>query len=198
MPFADLTLREFTAALAADEPVPGGGSAGAIAGVLASALVAKVAAVATRRAGDGDPSLRTINAAAHEQQARLLDLADRDADAYQEVVAAYRLPKGTDAQKAHRRTAVQGALRTATEVPLESAERCAQVISLADVLAPLVSGPVVSDLEVARALARASLASVSAIAQANLAGLRDAAYVNEAATRLDRLTAGSNSGRESA
>ncbi len=186
---ADLTLREFTDAVASDAPTPGGGSAGAVAGALASALVAKVAAVCTRRAEHADPLLGDINAQANEHRSALFTLADRDADSYEVVVAAYRLPKATDDQKRSRRDAVQRALRAATEVPLESAERCAEVIQLAEALTPLAHGPVVSDLEVARALARSSLASVSAIAQANLAELRDPAYVSETAARLDRLTA---------
>jgi len=186
---ADLTLRAFTEAVASDAPTPGGGSAGAVAGALASALVAKVAAVCKRRADNGDPLLGDINAQATAHLSALFTLADRDADSYDIVVAAYRLPKATDSEKHARRQAVQQALRTATEVPLESAERCAEVIQLAEALTSLAHGPVVSDLEVARALARSSLASVSAIAQANLAELRDPAYVSETAARLDRLTA---------
>ena len=194
MTTADLTLRAFSEAVASDAPTPGGGSTGAVAGALASALVAKVAAVCTRRAENGDPILHDINAQATAHRSALFTLADGDADSYDVVVAAYRLPKATDDQKRSRRAAVQSALRAATEVPLESAERCAEVIQLAEALAPLAHGPVVSDLAVARALARSSLVSVSAIAQANLAELRDPAYVSETAARLDRLTAFSQTG----
>ena len=115
---------------ASGDPTPGGGSAAALAGALAAALVEMVAGLPKTRTGAPDEreKLDAAKAAAGKAGARLRQLVDLDTDAYNGVTAAYRLPKATDDEKAARTAAIQKAMRQATEVPLETCECAAQVL----------------------------------------------------------------------
>src|SRR5262245_28332423 len=107
---ADLSLRDFAAAVAAKTSTPGGGSVAAYASTLGSALGAMAA-----RYSEGKPS-EDASAALDGLRARFLSLVDRDTEAYSKVSAAYKLPKSTDAEKAVRRKAIQSALGEAATV----------------------------------------------------------------------------------
>lgn len=131
--FADLTFRELLDRFASPDPTPGGGSAAATAGALGASLLAMVAGMSKTKTGA--PAERTALDAARadlvRQRDRLIDLIDRDARAYDLVVAAYRRPKGTDEEKAARKTAIQDAMQVATETPLETMKVCSETMTLA-------------------------------------------------------------------
>jgi formiminotetrahydrofolate cyclodeaminase len=130
--------------LAASDPTPGGGSAAAWAGATAAALVCMVAGMDKTRTGSAGRRLRA--------------LVDEDTAAYDAVMAAYRLPKGTDEEKAARKPVIAAALARATAVPLETAERCAAVLSAAAGAAADGNPNALSDARTAGALAWAGLA----------------------------------------
>src|SRR5262245_13061883 len=118
--FADHTISAFVDALASPQPTPGGGTAAAVAGSMAAALLMMVAGLPKTR-GNTDAErvqLTETRAALSSVRDRLLALADEDTEAYNRVVAAYRLPKSSDAEKAARRQAIADGMRAATETPL--------------------------------------------------------------------------------
>ncbi len=127
--------------MAARTPAPGGGAVAALTAAAAAALVAMAARFAEAPAGPAE-ALR----------ARLEPLADADAAAYTEVLAAYRLPAGDPA----RRGRIAAALRVATEVPREVATAAREVAELADHLAAHGNRNLVGDARVAALLARAA------------------------------------------
>jgi formiminotetrahydrofolate cyclodeaminase len=124
------TVQELLDAFSAPTPTPGGGSAAALAGAVAASLLAMVAGMPKTRTGAADErmALDTVYPELIALKASLAGLIDRDADAYNQVVAAYRLPKGTDEEKTARKAAVAVAMRAATEVPLETARAAAAVL----------------------------------------------------------------------
>jgi len=153
------SLHAWIEALASAEPVPGGGSAAAMAGALAAALAAMVGRLTSTRkayAAVAD-EFRRLTEEADTLRAELARLAERDAQAYQEVMAAYRLPKGTDAEAAARTAAVDRALLAAAEVPLETARAARRVAALARRAAEAGNRNAVADAGVAALLARAAL-----------------------------------------
>src|SRR6185436_12064808 len=107
-------------AFASNEAVPGGGSAAALAGAVGVSLLITVASLPKTRTGAPEEAADLSEAAARLRPLRetLTSLVDQDSDAYQAVLAAYRLAKSTDAEKAARRDAIQDAMRGATEIPL--------------------------------------------------------------------------------
>src|SRR5689334_21009235 len=108
---ANKTVQELLDAFSAPTPTPGGGSAAALAGAIAASLLAMVAAMPKTKSGTPEEraALDALDPILLKLRAELVDLIDRDAASYDGVVAAYRLPKGTDEEKAARKSAVAAA-----------------------------------------------------------------------------------------
>jgi formiminotetrahydrofolate cyclodeaminase len=155
----DLSARALLDRLASTDPTPGGGSAAAWAGATGAALVAMVGAMDKTRTGAPDERTRLDAARARAETvgAALRSLVDEDSAAYDAVMAAYRLPKGTDEEKAARKAAIQAALDRATEVPLHTAEACLVVLQEAVTAAADGNPNATSDALTGGALAWAGL-----------------------------------------
>lgn len=156
---ADLSLLTLLDRLASSDPVPGGGSASAIAGAMGAALVAMVAELTIGRTeySEHEETLLELRTAAVERQQLLLSLADEDATAYQSVVAARRMPKETEPQREARAAALRTAMIEAARVPLRAANVAAEVLALAARIAPIGNRNAVSDAGVAAQLSGAAL-----------------------------------------
>jgi methenyltetrahydrofolate cyclohydrolase len=117
--FADLAMSAFLDALADPTPTPGGGTAAAVAGAMGSALLMMVAGLAKSRSDAEDETVALVEtrAALVSIRDRFLVLADEDADAFTQVMAAYKLAKATEEDKNTRKQAVQRGLRRATDPP---------------------------------------------------------------------------------
>jgi len=125
----ELSLGQFLDRLASSDPTPGGGTASAVAGALAAGLLAMVSRLSAGKGGDDAAFQRTL-AAAEEQRRALLDLAAKDAEAFDAVMRAMRLPKGTAEEKQRRLAVIQDVLTQAANVPLEVASRAVSLLDL--------------------------------------------------------------------
>ena len=165
------TLDGWLEQLADGTPVPGGGSAAALAGALAGALVAMVARLTTGRKAYGAVQGRVaeILAEADALRAQLRRLVDDDAAAYARVSAAYQLPK--DAPGCQR--AVDEALVGATRTPLALARGAARLATLAVEIETIGNRNASSDAKVAAALAGAALAGAVENVRVNVAALSE-------------------------
>ena len=189
----DLPVEDFLARLATDDPVPGGGSASALAGAMAAALVHMVVELTTGRpaAAEHEERLTEIRLAAAGIQSELLSLAHADAVAYASVVTARRLPKETDGDREARRVQLDAAVREATRTPLSIARRAAEVLALAEELAPIGNRHAVSDVGVAGLLAGAAIRGAAMNVEINLPSLpEDEPLRAEARRELDALVSG--------
>jgi formiminotetrahydrofolate cyclodeaminase len=190
MTLTDHRFRDLLAAFRSPEPAPGGGSASALAGAVGASLLAMVAALPKPRAAGAAEAGRL--ATARERCVALSDdlaaLVDRDSEAYLQVVAAFRLPKATDQEKAVRGSRIQEALRIATEVPLDVMRGCAAAIEQAAVVAAFGNRNASSDLEVGLELLGAGLRGARLNVDVNLASLTDASFVAAAGKEAGRLT----------
>jgi formiminotetrahydrofolate cyclodeaminase len=153
------SFRELTASLASREPIPGGGSAAALAGAMGASLVSMVAELTISRpdAAEHTSQLTELRAGAVGHLDALLDLAEEDAAAYAAVVAARRLPRDTEAQRGVRAAELRRAMAAATEVPLRTAQVAAEVLDMARRIAPIGNPNAVSDAGVAAELAAAAV-----------------------------------------
>jgi formiminotetrahydrofolate cyclodeaminase len=188
-PLSGRRLDELLDAFASSAPVPGGGSAAALAGAVGVALLIMVASLKKKRTDDAEPDPLT-DAARRLQPLReqLTALVDRDADAYAAVMNALRLPKADEAQAAARRHALDSAMRSATEAPLETMRLCRRALGEALVVAERGIASAASDVGVAIELLRAAVHGAEMNVDANLASVRDAAYVARANAEKQQLT----------
>jgi formiminotetrahydrofolate cyclodeaminase len=172
------TVLELLDAFSAPTPTPGGGSAAALAGATAASLLAMVAAMPKSKNGTPEDraALDTAHPAIMALRAQLIDLIDRDAAAYDLVVAAYRLPKATDDEKAARKAAVGHSMRVATDVPLETARVAADLMTQARTIAEHGNPNAKSDVMVAIQLAMTAMSGGAINVEANLGGLGDEGY----------------------
>jgi len=189
--FNDMTVAQLLAALASPEPTPGGGTAAAIAGAMGTSLLVMVAGLAKSRNNTDDEkaALAKARAAIDPITARLTDLADQDAASFDAVMAAYRLPKASDEEKAARTKAIQSALRGATEVPLETLRTCAAALEPARTVADYGNRSADSDTGVAIGLLKAAAAGAAANVRMNLGGLKDEGFKAAAEAETARLLA---------
>src|SRR5262245_18669970 len=111
-----MTVAQLLAALASPDPTPGGGTAAAIAGAMGASLLVMVTGLAKSKTNSDaeKAALADARAALEPMIARFTALADADTGAFNAVMAAYRLPKASDEEKAARTRAIQDALRGAT------------------------------------------------------------------------------------
>ena len=185
------TVRGALDAFASSDPTPGGGSAAALAGAMGSALLLMVARMPKTRAGSEEE--RTNLAAAVAVLAPLCTLLtnamDADAAAYDRVVAAYRLPKATDTEKASRSAAIQRALHGATEVPLGVLRAAVEALRQARRIAAHGYGAAASDVGVAIAMLAAAARGAALNVDVNLGSLKDAGFVETVHAERQRLAA---------
>ena len=162
-------------ALGSAAPAPGGGAAAAMSACTGAALVEMVCNLTIGKPtfAEHEQHVMTIRDTARELRLRALAQIDEDADAFSELMAAYRLPKDTDEQKAARGSAIQQATRRAAAVPLEIAATAAEVVRLAAQLPGRSNPAVLSDVGVAASAAAAAIDSAAINVEVNLATLRD-------------------------
>lgn len=186
----NLPTRELIERLATSDPIPGGGSASALAGAMAAALVHMVVALTANRpaAAGSEQILDEIGSEAVAAQSELLRLAELDAAAYDAVIRARRLPKDTELERQSRDTQVHQATREATLAPLETVRRAADVLGLAERLAPIGNRNAVSDVGVGALLAVTAMRGAALNVRINLPYLpNDDPLREEAAGQLHAL-----------
>jgi formiminotetrahydrofolate cyclodeaminase len=196
MKLSSKPLNAVLAEFRSSAPTPGGGSAAALAGALGASLLAMVARLPKPRA-TAEPDLLALEAAATRSEALALaleTLIERDADAYDAVVAAYRLPKGTDDEKAGRSARIQAALKTAIDTPIEVMRACAAGIAEVPLLLAMGNANAASDVKVGLELLRAGLRGANHNVAINLDSVKDEAYRAAAQSESDRLALSESDG----
>jgi formiminotetrahydrofolate cyclodeaminase len=194
MSFKDITLEEFMNRLASDSPTPGGGSAAAMAGAMGSCLVSMVAnlTVGREKFKEYEEQVQEILTKSEELRARLLASADRDAEAFNLVIDAMKMPKVTEEEKRIRTEKLQEALKGATARPMEIAELCLEVLKLAWELHDKGNPNASSDIGVGTHMAYAGMEGAIMNVDINLPLLKDGAFAEKMKTRADRLRAEGN------
>jgi len=169
------SLSGFVSSVASSAPVPGGGSVAAHVGALAAALVQMVAGLTAgkKKYASVDAEMRTVALDAAGLVTQLSALVARDAAAFAEVSAAYKMPNEPDDAAARRKAAVTKALLGAAEVPLETARACARAAELAGVAAAKGNTNAASDAAVAALLAEAGCKGAVLNVRINVASLDD-------------------------
>jgi methenyltetrahydrofolate cyclohydrolase len=183
------SIDQFLEELASANPTPGGGSAAAIMGAMGAALVSMVCNVTFGKKGceAAEPELKSMLAKSEALRRRLAGMVAEDIAAFDGLMAAYKLPKASDPEKAQRADSIQASLKRATEVPLECARACAEVVDLARRAVQLGYQHVISDVGVGVAAADAALRSAALNVFINAPSLKDRRFADAALAEVERL-----------
>jgi formiminotetrahydrofolate cyclodeaminase len=159
----DLSVRDFSAQLASRAPTPGGGSAAALAGALGAGLVSMVCnfTVGREKYAEVEDEMQALLRRSEELRGELEQAVEDDVAAYGSYADAQKLPRESEEQQRERDSALAGAMRSSTVVPLEVAERCAELLGLAVRAAELGNRFLISDAAVGAELAAAARASAA-------------------------------------
>jgi formiminotetrahydrofolate cyclodeaminase len=187
--FRDLTLGAFAERLASPDPVPGGGSASAVAAALGASLVAMVATLSQGRPKyAAHAALYDAAAPAARRLAdELLTIADEDAKAYAACAIALKLPREAFVDKEFRDQQVRETARVAAEVPLRCVESCREVLVLAEALAGRSNVNASSDLRVATLLLQAAGHGAAENVLVNLPLIGTTDWTQATAKRVNQL-----------
>jgi methenyltetrahydrofolate cyclohydrolase len=185
------SVDKFLDDLAGATPTPGGGSASAIMGAMGAALISMVCNVTL---GRKDPAavaaeMQAVRVESEELRARLTAMVAEDVAAFDGLMAAYRLPKSSDDEKARRNEAIQRSLRAATETPLACARACAEVITLSQRAGEHGYAGVISDAGVGVLAANTALRSAALNVYINAPSLKDRAFADRAVAEVEALQA---------
>jgi len=189
MKLQDLTVKEFLEKTAANEAVPGGGSSSALNAAIASALGEMVAnlTIGKKKYADVEERMRELAAEMSAYRSRFVNDIDRDADAYRQVMDAYRLPKESGEEIKVRDEKIQQAMKSASLVPMEVAETAFEMLMLLAETMEKGNSNAVTDGLVGAMTCRTAIMGALFNVRTNLGGIADDAFVGLMTKKSDRI-----------
>jgi formiminotetrahydrofolate cyclodeaminase len=184
-----LTIPEFLKQTASNTPVPGGGSVAALSAAVAASLVEMVAHLTIGKKGleAAVDEMKAIVSMASGYRETILNDIDRDSDAFNQVMAAFRLPKKTEEEVKERHLAIQERLKTAALVPLSVAQKAFKIMKMAGTVVIKGNQNAVTDGVVAAMMARTAVLSALYNVKINLTSIEDNAFVKEVDQKVKKL-----------
>jgi formiminotetrahydrofolate cyclodeaminase len=182
---------DFVATTASNEPVPGGGSIAALAGALAAALGEMVAnlTIGKKKYVEVEEEMKVIASTLEEKRQILIELIDKDATSFDDVMKAFKLPKETDEEKAARTHAIQEGTKYAASVPLETAKVSYSIMEYSLKVVEKGNKNAVTDGAVSAMMARTAVLSALMNVKINLGSIKDEAFVSNMTKEVNELEA---------
>ena len=193
MKLVDLTVREFIHEVDSAAPAPGGGSVSALSAALGASLLRMVGhlTIPKKKFNKLDESVQKDFIKIHENaksiHTKLLDLIDRDTDAFNAIMNAYKLPKDSESDQSKRQKAIESATIKAIEVPLAIAELAAQALETADFILKYGNKNTISDIGVSVLTLYGGLEGACLNILINLPGLSDEELIKQFKTKAEDL-----------
>ncbi len=185
----ELSIKDFLAKTAGDEPVPGGGCVSALNAALASALTEMVAnlTIGKKKYEEKENRMKEISSFAKKYQQIFVESIDADSDAYNQVFAAFKLPKETEEEKSERSRQIQAATKIAADVPMEVARNAFRMLETISTVAREGNSNAVTDACVAMMAARTAILGALLNVRINLSSLKDETYATHLCEEADHL-----------
>ena len=183
------TLSGFTAELASSSPAPGGGSVSALAGSISASLVAMVCnlTIGKEKYKNQEGKMKEALEEVESLRKELLELVDRDTDAFLDVMAAFRLPKGSDEEIKSRLEAIQNAYLYAAELPMKVCRCCLKVMEISETVICYGNPNSASDAGVSILMAGAGAKGAALNVRINLVSISDEVKKQEMLQELDHI-----------
>lgn len=184
-----MKITDFLEELGSNSPAPGGGSISALAGALGGALTAMVCrlTVGNSKYSEVQNEIQAVLVEADRLSDMLARCVDADTEAFNQVMAAYKLPKTTDAEKAARSEAIQKAMQHAANLPLGVAECCLKVLAMSGRVLKIGNANAASDAAVAGLMAHAGLHGALYNVKINLGSIKDEKFVADTQTKVSAI-----------
>ncbi|MGD8523450.1 MAG: cyclodeaminase/cyclohydrolase family protein [Desulfobacterales bacterium] len=185
----DNTITEYLEKTASGEPVPGGGSIAALSAAAAASLTEMVANLTIGKKGYAsvETEMRDIARTASKFRDKFIGDIDNDPQAYQQVLAAFQLPKNTVTEKQRRAIAIQDGFKNAALVPMSVAEDGFKIMDLAKKVIEKGNKNAATDGAVAAMAARTAVIAALYNVKINLTAIKDEAFVEELAQKAKTL-----------
>jgi len=188
---ADMNVKEFLKKTASNSPVPGGGSVAALSAGVAAALTEMVANLTIGKKGyeDAEEEMKEVVKAGTSYRLQFIEDIDKDSDAFNEVMAAFKLPKETEEEKEARKNAIQAGSKNATLVPLQVAKDAFKMMEIIEKVVVKGNKNAVTDGAVAAMMARTAVLSALYNVKINLGSIKDEAFVEDVTKQMEELEA---------
>jgi formiminotetrahydrofolate cyclodeaminase len=174
-----MQIKDYLEQLASDHPTPGGGSASALAGALAASLVSMTAGLSVKKGMLEKKKVMEIRKKALALQGRLSRSVEEDAQSYDEVLKAFRLPKDTEKERSRRSRMIQKAYQKATVTPRRVCEDCLPLLEFSRTLVSKGNPNAFSDAGVAAFLAGTAIEGGLLNIRINLGAIKDRTFVRK-------------------
>jgi glutamate formiminotransferase/formiminotetrahydrofolate cyclodeaminase len=193
-PLVKMTCESFANETASESPAPGGGSIAAYMGALGAALATMVANLSSHKRGWDDRWKEFSQWAETGQKVKdeLLYLVDEDTQAFNRIMEAMGLPKGSEQEKAARKAAMEEATRYAIEVPMRTVEKSFEVFALCAAMIENGNPNSISDAGVGVLCAKAAVTGAYLNVKINASGLEDKTYAAEVTNRAAQFVQKAN------
>ncbi|UCD14244.1 MAG: glutamate formimidoyltransferase [Thermoplasmatales archaeon] len=188
-PLASMKVSGFLSELASNSPAPGGGSVAALAGSLGAALSSMVCnlTIGKEKYNDVQDEIKEALKKSEQLRKKLTKLIDKDTEAFNDVIKAFRMPKDTEEQKEKRKKAIQEGYKTAANVPLETAKTCEKILDTSMIVAEKGNKNSITDAAVSALMAQAGVKSAIFNVTINLGSIKDAEFVKKISFEIDEL-----------
>lgn len=189
MELKHLTVKDFMAETASSSPAPGGGSVAALNAASAASLIAMVAklTLGKEKYAAVQEEMAVVDEKASALQAQFVNLIDEDSDAFNKIMAAFKLPKETDEEKAARTEAIQAATKEAALIPFKVGELANELFCLAEAVIQRGNSNAVTDGAVAAMNARVAVKGAFLNVKINLGGIKDEAFVADLVEKMSAI-----------
>ncbi len=190
----DTRLSDYLDELAGKQATPGGGSAAALSGAQAASLVSMVCnlTIGKKKYVEVEEEMQALLRQSEDLRQHLLGMIQADVQVFDRLMSCYGLAKETDTEKAHRIEQIQLALKEATQVPLQCAKACSEVLSLCEIAAEKGSLGVISDAGVAVMSAYNGLKSAALNVYINTGAIKDQDFNQKTLAELEELLEGAD------
>ena len=175
------TINEYLEVAASSSPTPGGGNVSAVTATNAAAMVCMVANLTIGKKGyeEYQEQTKEILDKTMNVMEKLKELTQKDIDAFNKYMEAFRMPKNTDEEKEKRKQALQEAAKNATIVPLEISKACLEILVQAEKLSKFGNKMAISDVGVGAYIAEACVKAAMYSVDINLPSIKDEDFVNK-------------------
>lgn len=189
MKLKDHTIEAFCGRVCSSDPVPGGGSVSAMAGAIAASLAQMVAGltVGKKKYAEVEGDMQKVIDEVETIKNDLLTYIDKDSEAYDAVVQAFKLPKETEEDKAKRAEAIEEATILAASVPMEVAERAYQLVPYIQKVLESGNQNAVTDACIAMMSCRVAVIGALLNVRINLGSIKNEAFVKEATAKAEKM-----------